>query len=62
VLEGVPARLLQLATATSTRGLSRLREEIDAVNTTLEGKAEAYEDMIQPASYLEEARSRLRKG
>lgn len=62
VLEGVPARLLQLATATSTRGLSRLRDELDGVNTTLEGKAEAYEAMVQPLTYLEEAQSRLRKG
>ncbi len=61
VLEGVPARLLQLGTAASARGLSRLSDELDSVNTTLEGKAEAYEEMIKPAPYLEEAESRLKQ-
>lgn len=45
VLEGVPARLLQLTTATSNRGLDRLVDDLRRMNERLEGKAQAYETM-----------------
>jgi hypothetical protein len=45
VLEGVPARLLQLTTATSNRGLTRLLNDLRQMNDRLEGKAQAYERM-----------------
>jgi hypothetical protein len=45
VLEGVPARLLQLSTATSNRGMTRLLEDLQQMNERLEGKAQAYERM-----------------
>ena len=61
-LEGVPARLLQLATATTTRGLTRLRDELSDMNTRLEGKAEAYEEMAHTLTHLEQEQARLRRG
>lgn len=62
VLEGAPARLLQLATASSTRGLTRLRDELRDMNTRLEGKAEAYEEMAHTLTHLEQEQARLRRG
>jgi hypothetical protein len=45
VLEGVPARLLQLTTATSHRGLTPLVDDLRRMTARLEGKAQAYEAM-----------------
>ncbi|MBN1287259.1 MAG: hypothetical protein JXB47_17805 [Anaerolineae bacterium] len=45
VLEGMPARLLQLTTATSSQGLTRLVEDLRYMNERLEGRAMAYEAM-----------------
>ncbi len=45
VLEGVPARLLHLTTATSNRGMAPLVEDLRRMTERLEGKADAYEAM-----------------
>ena len=55
--ESLPARLMQLSTASTGRNSDRLRETLADLNARLEGMAESYDELSSSSFWLERSHS-----
>ncbi len=59
--ESLPARLMQLSTASTGRNSDRLRETLADLNTRLEGMAESYDELRSSSFWLERSHSQSKE-